>query len=77
MESFRLARQRTTHWSRNHGFEFSDCQFILSREPIKAEICRNVAQKNLDVARAYQNALVRRPLPGLEIFLNDIRDNWK
>ena len=61
----------------NHGFEFSDCQFVLSRTPIKAEICRNVAQKNLDVARAYQNTLVRRPLPGLEVFLNDIRDNWK
>jgi ubiquinone/menaquinone biosynthesis C-methylase UbiE len=68
---------RIGHVYDNHGFEFSDCQFVLSRAPIKAEICRNVAQKNLDVARAYQNALVRRPLPGLEVFLNDIRDNWK
>jgi hypothetical protein len=68
---------RIGHVYDNHGFEFSDCQFVLSREPIQAEICRNVAQKNLDVARAYQNALVRRPLPGLEVFLNDIRDNWK
>ena len=68
---------RIGHVYDNHGFEFSDCQFVLSREPVKAEICKNIAQKNLDVARAYQNALMRRPLPGLEVFLNDIRDNWK
>jgi cyclopropane fatty-acyl-phospholipid synthase-like methyltransferase len=68
---------RVGHAYDNHGFEFSDCQFILSRKPITAEICRNVAEKNLDVARAFQNALVRRPPPGLEVFLNDIRDNWK
>jgi SAM-dependent methyltransferase len=68
---------RIGHVYDNHGFEFSDCQLVLSREPVKVEICKHIAEKNLDVARAYQNALVRRPLPGLEVFLNEIRDNWK
>ncbi|HEY8288581.1 MAG TPA: class I SAM-dependent methyltransferase [Acetobacteraceae bacterium] len=61
----------------NHGFEFSECQFILTRNGLSAEATAGLARWNFDVARAYQNALVRRPRPGLEVFLNEIRDNWK
>lgn len=68
---------QVAHVYDNHSFEFSDCQIILTRRPLTTDICRRIARKNLDVARTYQNALVKRPAPGLETFLNDIRDNWK
>ena len=61
----------------NHAFEFSDCQMLLTRTKMDSEVCKRIAKKNLDVARTFQNALVRRPGPGLEGFLNDIRDHWK
>ena len=61
----------------NHGFEFSDCQLILSRQSIKVDLAIAVANRNQLVARAFLRALTRRPLPGLEVFLNEIRDNWK
>lgn len=61
----------------NHGFEFSECQLILTRDSLSVDVAVRLARWNLDIARAYQNALVRRPRPGLEVFLNEIRDNWK
>jgi len=60
----------------NHGFEFSDCQFILTRSELSAPVLAAIARRNLDVARTYQRALTRRPAPGLEAYLNDIRVHW-
>jgi SAM-dependent methyltransferase len=64
---------QAAHIYDNHGFEFSDCQFILTRNALPAESYAAVARRNLDVARAYQRALTGKPLPGLEIFLKDIK----
>ena len=61
----------------NHSFEFSDCQILLTKTPLDLEVCKRIARANLRVARTFQNTLVRRPAPGLEAFLNEIRDNWK
>ncbi len=68
---------QVAHAYDNHSFEFSDCQILLVRAPLDLETCKRIARRNLDVGRTFQNALVRRPAPGLEVFLNDIRDNWK
>lgn len=81
----------TSHWERlawhdshvrvalaydNPSFEFSDCQFVLSRSTATAPFHAAVARWNLDVARTLQRTLTRRPAPGLEVFLADIKANW-
>lgn len=68
---------RVAHVYDNHGFEFSDCQYVLSRQPIPVETAIAIADRNLAVARTFLRALTRRPAPGLEVFLNEIRDQWK
>jgi SAM-dependent methyltransferase len=68
---------KVAHVYDNHGFEFSDCQLLLSKKPIIADLAVRVAQKNLEVARAFLLGLTRRPPPGIEVFLNEIRDQWK
>jgi ubiquinone/menaquinone biosynthesis C-methylase UbiE len=60
-----------------HHFEFSDCQLLLSKNELDSETTRRIAQRNFDVARTFFHALTRKPAPGLEVFLNEIRDNWK
>lgn len=67
---------RAAHVYDNHAFEFSECQFILAQEALAPEVLARLANWNLDVARAFQNALTRRPRPGLEAFLADIKAHW-
>lgn len=60
----------------NHSFEFSDCQFILARNDLSAAVSAEIAKWNHAVARNFHHALTRRPPPGLEVYLNDIKACW-
>jgi ubiquinone/menaquinone biosynthesis C-methylase UbiE len=68
---------KIAHTYDNHSFEMTDCQLLLSKGEIDSTIVKRIATKNLDTARAFLQTLTRRPGPGLESYLNEIRDNWK
>ncbi|MGY3494941.1 hypothetical protein [Bradyrhizobium sp. USDA 4502] len=66
---------RVAHTYDNHSFEMSECQLILSKGELDIGLIKRIATKNIKAASDLMKALTRRPLPGFEVHLNDIRDN--
>lgn len=59
----------------NTHYELSDCQVVLSRNPVNEDFFRRVARHNHDAARALSLALNGRPGPGLNVHVARLRNS--